>query len=434
MTVQQKIGLYVVVFIAAFAAVFIMDSITPEYETEFFTGETDVVLPFQGDQSDYVKLAEDFGISDGDVLGPFAYRIIPGVIAAAIAAVTNSHVVDGYHIMTFIGLGLQLVMCFVVAREVGANIWQSFFVMLIVALSLGNVRSMTYDYIRPDAVAFPWMLGVIWLILRGKLHTAMILSWVGVIAREYFLIPAGIISVYHLWQAYEIFRDTENNQALWKPLIFAVLSSLGAIVVFWIPRMLISVPDTYQFIETTDQGGLWDGLLFTIQSGGRNKNYIMAFAGYMFPTALLFSIFRWKNILPDLKRVFAIVFLYSAGIMLLSYIGGLDFLRFTAYMVVPQVILLAVFLKNGVFWWELVYLVFMWGWYNRVHQAITPLQENMREYIIFISPWGMSVPIEVSNHFKLAVLFIVILWAVRFAWYAYQKWFQPQKAIAISTE
>ena len=347
----------------------------------------------------YYDMAERGFAGNDNLIAPFVYRFATPLLAGGIArilpiehtlAVSASPDGDVFFTSTYPGFVViaygaaiaQLVSVWALAGAFGARGWQAFVPVLAIALSLYHVRFLLFDVARPDHLAYPLMVVAMLAVFERRIVLALAVSCAGLFVREFLAIPLAILTIALIWD----YRQTRHPSRLaWAGV--AVLVTAACIL---LPRLLIPITTSGQYLDPLNQSrdDLITTLVQTPLSRRRWANLLFNLAGYTLPLWLLLTSDRLRALWHGLAGYRAMLGLYTALVLGLTLYGGTDIWRFVTFLFVPLVIALAVVLRNGVPWVEIIYMLGAVAYYNKIHLEIP---NEIGAYLDFYAGYDLRV-------------------------------------------
>lgn len=382
--------------VAAVLIVGVLRIITPEYD----------VRPYKWDSFYYFDMAAR-GLSGNDQLrAPFAYRVVTPWLARQLAGVLRLPLEEGFRILAYVGGVAQLVLAFQLARSASGSRWAAMVAALVVALSLFNVRFLLFDPYRPDVLGYPLFLAAALALVRGHLAACYLVAAGGLFVREFMIVP--------LLALLDHVRRTPPEKRVLPLGVWAWLAGLAVMAGLWLPRQMIPValsaadPAPAESLRTLLLGPL---------SFWRDVNLAYTAAAYFLPTLALASASRlgaaWRELAPYRRMILV----YTVLVLILAMYGGTDLPRFMAYLVVPQTLLLAAILGQGVHPLEVSLTLALTAMFNRVFVVFLPSAPSIEFFLDFYS--GYADRVNLATMFRAGELigYLVLVRLVR-AWLA----------------
>jgi hypothetical protein len=314
---------------------------------DLFTNQLNTVR-FTWDFVHYIDMAENGVLGNPGLIAPYAYRPLPSMLAGLLSDALGRSTYTGFRMLAYAGLIGQLVLAFVLARlfitRPGRRFWGAFAVMLLTAGAGYSARFYLFDVFRPDPLAFPLiLLGMIGLVQGERCRAAgagagrwaaLVIgsSMIGVLMREFALLPAALLIAALLRQAWRTRRA--------GPLLQAGLAALLTGAALAAPRLLLSIARSDQLLDHMALGDvltLWP----------RNLNVVLGLALPFLPVVILLAAGSARAGLAALRGMRLLLALYFAGVAVLTIVGGTDISRFTAYLVIPVIIISAALIDAG---------------------------------------------------------------------------------------
>lgn len=366
MTAWPRLGGWLSVLAAAALTVGALRLITPEYD----------VRPYKWDSFYYFDMAARGLVGNDQLRAPFAYRLVTPWLARRLADTFRLPREEGFRILAYVGAVAQLALAFQLARSVSGAWWPSTVAALVVALSLFNVRFLLFDPYRPDVLGYPLFLAAALALVRGRLATCYGLAAIGLLVREFMIVPL-LALLDHVW------RTPRDKRAL--PLgVWVWLAVLAAVVGVWLPRQMIPVARAVTEPTLAE-------LLRAPLSFWRDVNVVYTFAAYFLPMLALATPRRLAAAWGELAPYRRLILLFTTQVLILAMYGGTDLPRFMAYLVVPQTLLLAGILRQGVHPLEVALTLVLTAAFNRVFVISLPGEPSIAFLLDFYSGYADRV-------------------------------------------
>jgi len=403
---------YAMVVLACVLLVAALDGLTNELDT----------ARYYWDFALYYDMAENGLVNNDHLVAPFAYRfatpllaraltdILPEgreivILASAEGALFATRTFRGFRLIAIVGALAQLALTFALADRMHVSPRRAFVTVLVVALSLYNVRFLLFDVSRPDHLAYPLMaIGVLAAVRRDVL-LCVVASCAGLMAREFLLIPPAILIVLMLRD----YRETRSRAALASIAALALATGLCLII----PRAVIPVTGTGQYIDPVNDPDSLGNLLKAPLSERRDFNIAFNVLSYTLPVWLLLTRDRLKRAWARLEGWRLVLGVYTALVLLMTMYGGTDIWRFISYLFIPQVIILAALLKDeSLGWAEIAAMLAAVAVYNRIWLDIPNLHA---EYLDFYGGYDSRVNGATAWRIGQMALLLVAMLALRAA-------------------
>lgn len=314
---------------------------------DLFTNQLNTVR-FTWDFVHYIDMAENGVTGNPGLVAPFAYRPLPSMLAGLLSEALGRSTYTGFRALAYAGLISQLVLTFALARlfiaQPGRRFWGAFAVMLLTAGAGYSAKFYLFDVFRPDPLAFPLIvLGMIGLVQGERRRTAgagagrwdalvIVSSMIGVLMREFAVLPAALLIAALLRHAWH----TRRAGPLLQAGLAAVLTGLALAA----PRLLLSIARSDQLLDHMSLGDV-----FTLWP--RNLNVAIGLVLPFLPVVILLAAGSARAGLAALRGMRLLLALYCAGVAVLTLVGGTDISRFTAYLLVPVIIVSAALIGAG---------------------------------------------------------------------------------------
>lgn len=370
---------YAIILIVSFIFIFIMDMLTIEV-TEMQE------YPFD-DHQIYMNMVNEGIFDNPDLITPFAFRYGFTELVALIQDFSGLSMYQSFKILMYAGLLGQALLIYALAQKITPNIRASMAILAIVGFAFFNVRYSLFDPIRPDPLAFCFILISILLVFHDKLFIAAIVAIVGLNFREFMVAPLASIGILYLWEF------SRNRQAITAFKII-IIGTLSALVIF-VPRLVIPISESYLIIRSPM------GILTTWLDVLRHLNQVIALASQMLPILLLMTEARWAALKAEAPKLAYQLVPYMLMVVLLSIYGGTDLPRFMSYLIIPQIVLFAIMFRVKLQRWEFIYVLISWFVYYRYWQNFPVEPFAYRDYV---GPYFNVITIYSAVH-----LFIVAL-------------------------
>ncbi len=385
---SRSFAQYVVIALIAAVLVVGLDAVTNSLDISRYTW----------DWFHYIDMAEHGVAGNPGLVAPYAYRPIAPLLAGAFADVTGRSVHLGFRMIAWAGLWAQLVLSYALARQFTRRFWGALAVMLIVAVSTFNVRYYVFDPFRPDPLAFPLLLlGLIGLVRRreSRWWDAVIISTaiVGAGIREFTVIPVLLLAAR---LAVDFVHGRRRQDAAELALVLAIAA--GALLA---PRLLIPVGRDDSMLARID-----GGLMGAIADWPRNLNIVFSVLIALLPVAVLLTPARVRRLWHVLRPLHLELGVYALIVVGLTFLGGSDLLRFTAYGIGLVIILLAVLLEEKLHWLELGYALVATFVFYRTWQPVP--MENIESFLL----WNITYLLNPETPLRMAEWLLWVLGGV----------------------
>jgi hypothetical protein len=333
----------------------------------FLIGQVTNSTPPYADAKHYVRMAGSGVFSDPHV-APFVYRPVVPFIVNLLSRFTPFDILTIFQKMATLSSVLLLWITYLFARSLGASIMNAIIVMLVVALSFSHVKRAIFFPTSIDIEASVIFFLAMWAVLKRRDFLCFILSLVGLLTKEFLAIPAALLCLSLLQSWY-----VERKSSYLNYFLLAALAFSAAVIV---PRIYLSVPVSYQYVDPINKFASIKLLLKGPLIWQRDVNLLLSWVGYWLPTLVLLTADRVQRVCKDLQKYTSLLILYLFILLLLNMYGGTNFFIFVSYAVVLQSLALTYILQQGVRLWEPVTMLAVVMWYNKTLLAIPlPLKE-----------------------------------------------------------
>ena len=318
----MKIRAFLLAFLTAIVLVAAIDLVTNSLDT----------LKFTWDFKYYIGMTEH-GFKADPLIGPFAYRYPTPFFASALISFFKITVEQAYKTIAYTGGILQLFSVFLIVYHFFRSRKIAYLSMLVLAFTFMNVKFLLFDIYRPDHLAYSLITLSMYFALKHRYYALLITSCIAVQFREFGILPLFSYLLYLLLQKE------------WRKIMaYAIPTGIALFAAVVLPRMLIPVTDTIQFVNS--QSGKRSRLFKYLLSPKRNLNFLFTMAAYFLPFLMLISKERMAKLKSDLPTdQLKIVVCYICFVTFLSFLGGGDLARFMTYYFIAQIFLLGALFK-----------------------------------------------------------------------------------------
>jgi hypothetical protein len=375
----------VIMFCIAGCLVFLIDQVTNH-------------TPPYADADHYLRMAGSGVFSDPHV-APFVYRPVVPFIVNMLSRLTSFDVLTIFQKMATLSSVLLLWITYLFARSFGASIKSAIIVMLVVALSYSHVKRALFFPTVIDIEASVIFFLAMWAVLKRRYLLCFILSLVGLMTKEFLVIPAALLCL-SLLQSWYVERKGSY-------IIYFLLVSLAFSAAVIVPRIYLNAEVNYQYVDPINKFASIKLLLKGPLIWQRDINLLLSWLGYWLPTLVLLNADRFQRVCKDLRKYGAFIILYMLILLLLNMYGGTNFFIFVSYAVVLQTLVLISILQQRVSLWEQVTMLAMVMWYNK---TLLPIPLPLKEWDLFrqhtVGGWDIYVGAQTWIAF-LKIFFII---------------------------
>jgi hypothetical protein len=290
---------------------------------------------------------------------------------------------------------------YILARRFTDKTAYALMAMSVVAISFYNVRFLIADPRRPDHLAYPLMVLAILLLLADRRIWALLVALFGMMVREFLLIPVLLVGLSY---GVEFVRRRRP-----VALLLAGASLVGLTIAFLLPRVLIHVRGSTQYLDFF-RSDFYTVLVGTPLNMGHNINVVLALLGYWLPTLLLVTRPRWRKTFIERRRLSGWLFVYQVLVFGLMFYGGTDISRFVTYYFIPQTIFLALLLKQDLPRWEIAYMLVAVAIFNRLFE---PLPTDMTAYLDGLIAFSDVINATTLKSYGMLAAFTGGMWLLR---------------------
>jgi hypothetical protein len=341
--------------------------------TDLITNELNTTR-YYWDFALYYDMAEHGLIGNHNLWAPFAYRFATPLLAGGLSHVFALPVDTGFKIIAYIGAVAQLCLVFVLAESLGLKPGRAWIAVAVVALSLYNLKFLIFDVSRPDHLAYPLMVVAILALFKKNILLCLGCSCFGLLVREFLIIPPVLLL---LALAQEYYRTRSRRTLAWIGAVF-VSTSLFVIV----PRVVIPIQGSGQYIDPINESGTLSKLTEAPLSERRDFNILFNLVSYALPVLLLVTVGRARRAWVRLAGYRMFLVMYTGLALVLTMYGGTDLWRFTTYLFIPLVMVLAALLQDDINPAEILYMLVAVALYNKI------LRDIPNYYIPYLDFYG----------------------------------------------
>ena len=276
---------------------------------------------------------------------PFAYRFATPLLVYALSKTFSLSVAAGFRALAYGAGVLQLLGVFLFTNRLTRSTKGAFVALLVTAFSLFNVKFLLFDVYRPDHLAYVLILLQTYFALDRRFWPLLLSTMLACQVREFNVVPL-------LAYLFAISGTQPEALAVSKrPAVVseALISAVGLVAALALPRLLIPVAEDYQFASLTR-----DGLLRILLAPfvlPRDANFLYSVIAYLLPSLMIAGFAEISSALGSVSlptRRYLLV--YSALVLVLSFLGGTDFYRFSSYLFLPQALFVALVARKSQLW------------------------------------------------------------------------------------
>ena len=276
---------------------------------------------------------------------PFAYRYATSLLVYGLSEIFGLSIDSGFRGLAYGGGVLQLLGVFLFTNWFTRSARGAYVALLVTAFSLFNVKFLLFDVYRPDHLAYALILLQTYFALNQKFWLLLICTLLASQVREFNLIPL----LAYLLALSKAQPDSSGGPKRPAVLSEGLISAVVLAAAVGLPRLLIPVAEDFQFVSLTR-----DGLLRVVLAPfvlPRDANFLYSVAAYLLPSLMIAGGVEAASAIGSVS-VYARRYLlaYSILVLVLSFLGGTDFYRFSSYLFLPQVIFVALVAKRSPVW------------------------------------------------------------------------------------
>ena len=343
----------------------------------------------------YIDIAQH-GLRLHDVSAPFIYRYATPMLAYYLHHVLGMGLYLSFKILAYIGLFLQLYGLFLFIRYHLKSLKAAIVSTTVVYLSVFNVKFLLFDPFRPDIFAYAFIIASVYAFFSYRYYLLLLLTLVGLQFREFVIVPMLA------WISTLAFSF--KTQMLKKYVIAVVIVVLVGII---LPREIFVPIQNFQFINS-----LADVRMKCFSDIYRYYNWLYTITAYLLPTLMVLTKERIVMLTSLIKKKEA-VFLtsYTLLIVILSFFGGTDFMRFVTYLFIPQAIILG-YLVQDLSKLELYGMLLVTLLFNKTYMPIP--MDSVTNYLDWYGGWHNRVNSATMLHIAEICLAIVFISLIRY--------------------
>jgi hypothetical protein len=359
-------------------------------------------IPANWDALYYIDMAES-GLRDNPHLtAPFAYRPAMPMLARFVASALSLPLASGFAIVGWISGVAFLMAVFVLARSFTRRLGHALLPMVLLGSYFTHVKIALHFYAFVDVAAYPLMVLAFWALVQRRIGLCIAISCVGLLFKEFLAIPL-LLAVVQLG-----LRAVRQRSA--RNVAFFTLAAALGVTAIVLPRVLIPVSTTAQFVDPINDPTTLRRLLDAPLDELRNFNIVYALVGCWLPTLVLMTRKRFDRLWSDLDEADALwpVLGTIALVLLLTMYGGTNVTVFVGYMVGAQALVLALLLRRGVGRLEAAWAVVATVAYNKLLLSIPSPDADFGAYIDFYGGWSSRVTMSSVTRLVECAAFVAV--------------------------
>lgn len=345
-------------------------------------------LPPQWDGLYYLAMAE--GCPDGVacLVAPFAYRPAMPWLARTVAEPASLPALGGFAVVAWLSAVALLVAVFGLARSLSRRWWHGLVPMVLLGAYFPHVKLPLHFPLLVDVAAYPLMVLATWALLRRRLGLCLAISGVGLFFKEFLAVPFALAVLVLAVRAVRRRSPTSVVQAL--------AAAVAGTLVVVLPRVLVPVTTTFQFVDPIHDPGTLRQLALAPLDELRNFNIVLALVSCWLPTLVLVTRRRLERVWAELAELGALwpTLGSLALVLLLTMYGGTNLAVFVGYTVGVQAIVLALLVRQGVGRAEIAWAVVAVVATNQVLRSIPSPLDGFDAYIDFYGAWSSRVTVS----------------------------------------
>ncbi len=359
------------------------------------------------DMKYYLDMATNGLVGNKTLVAPFAYRPGAPLLVGTIARTLHLQPEITFRICDALMCVVFFLSCFYFAISEAATYKTAVFSSCVLALYFYIVKWTLFSGTMVDIYAYPLILLAFWAILRKRFYLGLLVSAVGLLFKEFLLVPL-------LTQATLLLID--RGQRRIRKVIIPVTATLVVLLVFFLlPRVLIHVSDTWQDIDPINRPSTLRRLYEYPANWRRDFNIVFAYLAFWLPVLLLVNTGRLRIVWSRLRPYKVTLALYMAFHFALVMYGGTNLIVFVTYSLPVQILVLIALLdgtKIGT--WEKIWVLAVVIVFNRIWMHIPLPEHDLRTYLNFYGGYHMLVTRRSAFRMAELLAWISIFWVARY--------------------
>lgn len=358
----------------------------------------------------YLDMASNGVIGNNHLVSPFAYSLAVPLIVRALAHLLHLPATTAFHLCAYMACIAFIIACFYFARAAGAAVVSAALTAVTLALNFNIVKWAVFSRVMIDIYIYPLILLSFWLILRKRFYACLAVSGIGLLFKEFMLLPLLTQAAALMVRKRQNFPGRQWRKDLVTPLLITFLVLLGCFV---LPRVLIHVERTtsdFAGVAPIDPFHNFASLrrLYSYPANiGRDFNIVFAYLSWWLPALLLLDGRRLRLVWDRLHPYRLVCGLFLGLHFLLVMYGGMNLDIFASYSLPILILVLTVLLeKGGVQRWEVILMVLLVVLFNRIWMYIPLPQQDLRTYLTFYG--GFDDLVTRRSLFRMAELLMYV--------------------------
>lgn len=343
------------------------------------------------------------GLSQNDDLrAPFAYRIGVPLLFGQIADITGLGIETVYRAGAFTASILLVLLIYKIAQTTTDSPFITLFVAILVSSAYWHIKFAAFFDTLIDIYALVIVCLGWYLLLQKRLALAGGVAVLGLFVKEW---PGVVLVVVVIAIAQKGLNDRN-----WRPLLLAaVLVAAGSIAII-LPRALIDVARSVQFLDPVNDRDWLSTLTGTLAHQSRIFNVGLATLAYWLPLLLLLTRQRLALLHAELRahNLFGLCVLHVCLVTLLTIYGGTNLNIFVGYSAPVLALMLGILLTRGsVSAWEGGTMLLVVIFFNRLLLDVPDPRIDRDLYLDHIPPFSGRV--NMATWFRLLETIATIL-------------------------
>lgn len=354
---------------------------------------TNTVFPAaQHDSIYYLDVAANGLIGNPNLVAPFAYRPLVPMLVGAIVSVTGADLEVVFLWTTRLSVVLLLYSVWALAFSVSRRALPAATVTIIAAMSFHVAKVPLFWYTLIDVEACLVMVWALHALLRGRPVLCLLLSCVGMLMKEFLIIPALMAL---------IVMATNRAPRRLSPLL---LSSALLIATIALPRLLLPIAESFQAVDPMHSAD-WLANLQASFAPSRMSRVGFSLLSFLAPALMLISKQRLANLCMVPRSHIMLAVGYLLAVATLSLLGGSGIPRFALYLLPLLAIATALLLRSEhatrtrVAVAELIVVAAATFWFNRMWVTLPHPTYSLIQYVEIFGGHAAGSDARLSERF-----------------------------------
>lgn len=385
---------------------------------------TPLIQPMN-DGLEYLKVATEGLDPDAQLGAPFVYRFAVPLTVHGVSLLTGADPLVIFPVVVFIACVALLVAVYLVAILSGASREHAILILVFIASAVFVIRFPLYHPYSVDVEALLIAFAAFVCLFQRSYGLAVAVSLLGLLFKEFMLAP--VLALIGLFFAQ--YLRTKSIRPLWWTLLVIAL----ALVVFFLPRLLI--PITYGFGASlkiqarAPSQTMYLSDLRTLLSWpprlGVPVNLLLALVSFWLPALMLMTRARCRSVWQALGSNRIVIVLWMVAVLALALVGGTNIMIFVTYSAPVLVLVLSLLLRGGISKPEMVVALIATVLFNRMIFSTGMPGADLDLEIGFYGAFWWVLSNVTAWRFAEVAAWIAVAWMVR-------RFFPHQKPLTVS--